>query len=310
MEVWQAMITVDVLRIAMRDEGQSYLAENDMADARVVFEDDEDLPFEEWWQLVFRNGAPPLHVRDLEAGCYNNVILPLPGSSSPMYTALFDTEFHRRCRESALVDAMRRRMLNYYKLDDRISPRQAPESPTITIIDRKKTRMIWDFESMVAMIRSRFPHANITVVDFAQLTLRDQVRLATETDILVGIHGAGLTHSIWLKPTSVVVEIKPPLFPGGLGYFAQLSGASYFEGRTLWAETWNYTVNNVPLPIGWKEPEMDTAWQASDYVYVAPDELLELIAAAVRRLKHKTWSPPLKAECVTNRCHYTPIDAT
>jgi EGF domain-specific O-GlcNAc transferase len=193
-------------------------------------------------------------------------------------------------------------MLRHYGLK---WPTNSPTHvPLITIIDRKGTRKIWDFEQLLKRVKSHFPEANITAVDFAQLTLRDQVRLATETDVLVGIHGAGLTHSLWLNPKAAVVEFKPPLFPGGLGYVAQLNGASYYEGRTLWPEVWNLTVNKVPFPAGWLAPESDPAWQSREYVYVDPDDLVELIDAALRSQAHTVWDPPLEATCVSNTCHY------
>ncbi|KAH8749002.1 hypothetical protein F5883DRAFT_508988 [Diaporthe sp. PMI_573] len=301
MEVWQAMISVDILRIAGGGAGRPYITDHDLSRARIVFEDDDELPFEEWWQLVLRNGLPTSKLSELEPGCLD-IILPLPGSSSPMYTALFDSQFHRSCRESSLVGALQHRMFRHYGLE---APSTPPSSgPLITIIDRKGTRKIWEFETLLHRVRSYSPEANITVVDFAQLTLRDQVRLASETDVLVGIHGAGLTHSLWLNPTAAVVEFKPPLFPGGLGYVAQLNGASYFEGRTLWPEIWNLTVNNVSLPIGWLAPESDSGWQSHEYVYVDPDDFVELIDAALRSQAHATWEPPLKATCVSNGCHY------
>lgn len=302
MEVWQAMITVDILQTASNSDGEPYITDKDLSHARIVFEDDdEELPFEEWWQLVLGNGQSTSRRSDLEPGCFD-VVLPLPGSSSPMYTALFDSQFHRSCRESSLVHALQRRMLRHYGLG---TPNKSPSPvPLITIIDRKATRKIWDFERILNLAKSHFPGANVTAVDFAQLSLRDQIDLATKTDILVGIHGAGLTHSLWLNPKAAVIEIKPPLFPGGLGYVAQLNGASYFEGRTLWPEIWNLTTNMVPLPTGWLPPESDPGWQAHEYVYVDPDDFIGLIGAALRTLAHTVWDPPLKATCVSNGCHY------
>ena len=306
MEIWQAMHSVDILRVALDETGNPYMTEEDISSARIVFEDDEDLPFTEWWQLVLGNHAPPLKSRSLKPGCYSHVLLPLPGSSSPLYTAVFDPDFHQPCRQPSLVNAMRRRMIEYYGLERTII--SAPDAPSITIIDRKQTRAIWGIEGLVQTVRSRFPSSNVTLVDFAELPLREQVQLAMNTDVLVGVHGAGLTHSLWLEPTSAVVEIKPPLFPGGLGYVAQLNGGTYFEGRGLWPEVWNKTINNVPLPPGWQRPETDTTWQAEKYMYVDPAEFLGLVEAAVRSMGHKAWKPALKAVCISNYCKYVPVD--
>lgn len=107
MEVWQAIITVDILRIALDRAGIPDVTEHDLSRVRIVFEDNDELPFKEWWQLVLNNGLPTSKLSDLEPGCFD-VILPLPGSSSPMYTALFDSQFHRSCWESSLMNALQR----------------------------------------------------------------------------------------------------------------------------------------------------------------------------------------------------------
>jgi len=198
MEVMQAMISVDILRTALDESGEPYMSDEDLSQAQIVFEDNETLPFEELWHLVLRNHKPPVMKKDLEPGCYHNIVLPLPGSSSPIYTALLNGEFHRACRDSFLVRALRRRVLSYYGFADGSGPLQSPEdfpSLNITIIGRKKTRMIWDLESMVDAVRTQHPAHTVNIVDFEELTLREQVQLVSETDILVGVHGSSLTHA-------------------------------------------------------------------------------------------------------------------
>ena len=52
---------------------------------------------------------------------------------------------------------------------------------------------------------------NVEIIDFAQLTPQEQIRKAENATVLIGQHGAGLAHMIWLAPGSHVVEIAPPL---------------------------------------------------------------------------------------------------
>jgi len=52
---------------------------------------------------------------------------------------------------------------------------------------------------------------NVEIIDFAQLTPQEQIRRAESATVLIGQHGAGLAHMIWLAPGSHVVEIAPPL---------------------------------------------------------------------------------------------------
>jgi len=43
-------------------------------------------------------------------------------------------------------------------------------------------------------------------VDFASLTYREQLKIIRSTDILLGAHGAALSHMILLPTTSVTIE--------------------------------------------------------------------------------------------------------
>ena len=52
----------------------------------------------------------------------------------------------------------------------------------------------------------------IEKVTFEEMSLHDQMRTVRETDIFFGMHGAGLTHILWLPEHAVVVEVLPKDF--------------------------------------------------------------------------------------------------
>jgi hypothetical protein len=51
----------------------------------------------------------------------------------------------------------------------------------------------------------------IELVDFARMSPREQIQLAQSASTLVGQHGAGLVHMLWMPAGSTVIEIAPPL---------------------------------------------------------------------------------------------------
>jgi capsular polysaccharide biosynthesis protein len=70
----------------------------------------------------------------------------------------------------------------------------------------------------------------IRKVVFEDLSVREQLSTARTSDILFGVHGAGLTHILWLPAHAVVLEVLPFNF----NYFfyervASASGLRYFN---------------------------------------------------------------------------------
>jgi capsular polysaccharide biosynthesis protein len=69
------------------------------------------------------------------------------------------------------------------------------------------------------------------------MNLIDQLRVMANTDILVGVHGAGLTHALFMKPQTVLIELAPPSHQSfnffqtiaqanGIHYIRQIDGIS------------------------------------------------------------------------------------
>lgn len=66
--------------------------------------------------------------------------------------------------------------------------------------------------AVVQRIRQGLPHADVSSVDFKDLSMAEQLRRVADVDVLVGRHGAGLAHLLFSKPTARVVELTsyPP----------------------------------------------------------------------------------------------------
>jgi len=64
------------------------------------------------------------------------------------------------------------------------------------------------------------------------LSMEDQLRLITQTDVLIGMHGAGLAHALMLQKHAAMVELIPSYYGSENNHFADLarwSGISYLK---------------------------------------------------------------------------------
>lgn len=93
------------------------------------------------------------------------------------------------------------------------------------------TRSVLNEREMVDELSSTTNKA-ITIVDFGKLTAGESVRLVSDSDYMIGVHGAGLMWSAFLPRHSVLVEI----FGGDRGSnnrhyhnLASLSDLHYYE---------------------------------------------------------------------------------
>lgn len=283
-ELWQASISMDIIRMAMdTSTGRPYLTPLEDASVQVVFEDDRDEPLNDWWTMV--TGNPPIRKSQLSPGCYKNVILPLPGSSSPFW--VFVGRGHngdRFCKDTFLVDAFVRRIFRYLRIDHPRPP--APRDPVITIIDRKGTRKIFNIDIYTENLRRRYPNLKINLVDFGDLSLREQVIMAQDTDIMVAHHGAAMTHILFMPEQSAVVEIQPPTFAsGGLRQISKLRQITYFAINSIWVGDWE---KETGTGDGKEHPPYDASkWQDEEWAYIREKDFQSLVDAALWSMDYK-----------------------
>lgn len=316
MVIWQAFLTIDIL---LASPHPSTPQRRDQI--RIVIEDDEqrtddDLYLPLWVIDENNNSNSSIsslpRLSELSPGCYSNVIMPLAGSSSPYWTLLLRAPLFE-CYETILLDTFISRFFKGMGIERPDLYEEPPRTPsrslTITIINRMTTRRLHNLPKIVDQIKLRHPNHNINVVDFAQLSYTEQIELSLKTDILVGHHGAGLVHTLFVKPGGAVVEILPKT---GWGYgFRQVvknRGLTWYGIRGMLRDeyealdAWELDSENndhhneaeggsgarrntKKLPEGWtpadaEEVKLSKTWQKWEWVYVDEEKLLELIKAA------------------------------
>jgi protein O-GlcNAc transferase len=192
------------------------------------------------------------------------MIIPLPGGSNPMWEGDW---VDIPCNGSSLLRVFSERVLNYYNIPVK---RPKRKQLTLTLIDRGSSRRLRDQETYLPVLRQRFPDVKIELVDFAGLSLPAQIRLVRSTDLLVGVHGAGLTHALFLPKESTVVEILPPRVDyKGFANVAKLLSHHYHSRH-----------GNDP-----RDPSDDSGNWYVDEVSIDEDDFLELVGEAITKAR-------------------------
>jgi protein O-GlcNAc transferase len=270
LEILSLTLSFDVLRMS-RDPGKKepLFTEADMANTQIIVLDDRtEGPYWDLWRLFAPK--PILRLADLtEDTQIDNVIIPLAGGSNPLWQGDWQVQ---NCGISELLQTFIARVLAFYSVESRPSK----ENIVVTFIDRQHGRRLVDQDRLLDLANTSLPHVEVRTADFATLPFKDQMQVVRDSDVLVGVHGAGLTHALWLKPALSVVEILPHgLNHKGFRNLAQLLGHSYYS---------MHASENKPARMG--RLRRRDKWHTEDVV-VEEERWLHLIGGAVANVYNK-----------------------
>ena len=80
---------------------------------------------------------------------------------------------------------------------------------TVTLVDRGDARKILNRESLLRQLRELPGVGRARAVDFAGMTLREQLETAAAGHVMMGMDGTGLFHACYMRPGSSVVVVMP-----------------------------------------------------------------------------------------------------
>jgi EGF domain-specific O-GlcNAc transferase len=276
MELWQVIVSLDILQISIEPSTQEpYLRRKDIQRMSLVFEDDGDSSIDELWTMVI--GKSPIRKSQMEPGCLGNVILPLPGGSAPFWQSHWE---RRDCHSTSLIDAFLVRVYRHLSLTP---VNHKDEETTVTIINRNSTRRIYGITEHLENLRRRWPKLKFQVLDFAGMTLREQIRIAQETDVLIGAIGAGLTHILFLPPESSVVQLMTANAEyTGFRNLAKLRGMHYFTAHSQTQQEWEAAHTHGTIDNRHKSRKYSRRnWQSDEWLYYSADAFQTLVDAAI-----------------------------
>ncbi|KAL6857416.1 hypothetical protein ACO1O0_004851 [Amphichorda felina] len=261
LEIMSMSLTLDVLRIAVDNQtNEPFIDKESGANAQIVILDNhEDGPYFDLWQMFAK--LPVRRISDLGPDePPSNVVIPLSGGSNTLWQGDWD---ELPCHDGDLVRTFVGRALEHYK----VPTPDAQETVTVTYIQRTNTRKLIDEQAHVDALRRAIPHMVLEVVDFEKLTFPEQLEVARRSDVLLGVHGAGLAHTLFLRPGSAVVEIQPEGFNHqGFHNLAQLLDLGYFRTH---ADLQDHSGGG------------DTRWQM-EAVQMDQAKLIDIVAMAVK----------------------------
>lgn len=183
-----------------------------------------------------KNSTDHILVRDcgpmniwLEAIDGNPRIEPIPAGSA-LHIVIGDRLSHTVLRGFDDPDKFNRKRLiqGARSIQQRLAldPYVLPSEARVLVVDRassedfyhqhgSETEMSGKERRHVPNLKD-LPHVysgslSVTVLDLARLSPREQIQQAQASTVLIGQHGAGLAHMLWMPPGSHVVEIAPPL---------------------------------------------------------------------------------------------------
>ncbi|KAF8315003.1 hypothetical protein DL93DRAFT_2057788 [Clavulina sp. PMI_390] len=108
---------------------------------------------------------------------------------------------------------VRRALVQFLAKDELLSDSTTPESisarskTVITYVSRqdwgRRTLLPADHDNLVKALRSleRRHGYEVNIVSMDKLTLQEQLNLALRTTVMLGVHGNGLTHALWMDPS-------------------------------------------------------------------------------------------------------------
>jgi len=296
MEIWSSWLTIDVLRMAGHPSHYSdgtplFRAPDDVADTQVVVLDDyPDGPYFDLWTLFA--GRRPVRLRELITnkpaaaktvnGSGSTIIVPLAGGSNPLWQN--DWEI-RDCTTGVTLSTFVQRVLGFYGVANE-QKRGPEEDIVVTFVDRRASRRLIHQTGLFATLKNRTPNVSIQLVDFAALPFVDQLRIARETDVLVGVHGAGLTHMMFMPAgAGAVVEIQPAeLNHVGFRNLAAMRQLNYFHVHAASVLQYNKRGDSDAMPPNARNAIRGRdSWQAND-ITIEPERFLEVISTAIKSI--------------------------
>jgi capsular polysaccharide biosynthesis protein len=140
----------------------------------------------------------------------------------------------------------------------------AGPSDSAIIVHRSHGRKLVNEAALVRAFAELSPPVRADVVDFAKLSVREQVQRVASARYLVGMQGAGMANAVFLRERASIILLKPHQYYGKYLDGLMVTLGLRFEcwqppsGELRWAvmdrkkckPNWEYTTRPKLMPTG------------------------------------------------------------
>lgn len=158
---------------------------------------------------------------------------------------------------------------------EQILPKIKTAKIRITFLSRNtKYRNVLNEQELIKRISSNDQYEVRKVVYDKNIKFIDQLRITRNSDVFIGMHGAGLTHLLFLPKWSTLFELHNCGDPNCYNDLAKLRGVNYM--------TWEDESFVTSIDAGYKDGSHE---KFKNYKFDA-DEFGRLVAKAVKAVKN------------------------
>ncbi|XP_050591020.1 EGF domain-specific O-linked N-acetylglucosamine transferase isoform X2 [Bombus affinis] len=180
--------------------------------------------FQDAFQAFTRNPLWDLHTFRGETVCFKNLVFPLlPRMIFGLY---YNTPLIYGCEKSGLFKAFGDHVLHRLRTPHHERKNQRIR---VTLLSRDtQYRRILNEDELTKALKENPEYKVRKVIYNKKISFKKQLEITRNSDIFIGIHGAGLTHLMFLPDWAAVFEIYNCEDPGCYKDLARLRGVKYF----------------------------------------------------------------------------------
>lgn len=184
-----------------------------------------------WTDILQPARVLRLHEYSRDVTRFKKLVLVPGGYDSPLY----DTGRLEPSRFASFLSDFVETVLAAYQVADRRRPDRV-----LTFVDRRDykphprsdgivCRKVDDLDATVSLLQRMYPEHEVQVRPFENLPFGEQLQVVRDSDVLCGVHGAALTHVLFMRRDTELVEFRPRPYRNNaiFEYLARLAGVRY-----------------------------------------------------------------------------------